>query len=89
MINDQYKEALILTQDGYGKRITIDDILKSNKARIMPLNTEDHVIAVLPYQDNSILAAQGEKTGKVYPHVKEIATKAKTFYDKKILSLYN
>lgn len=66
VINDQFKEALILTQDGYGKRITIDDILKSNKARIMPLNTEDHVIAVLPYQDNSILAAQGEKTGKVY-----------------------
>lgn len=65
-VNDQLKEALILTQNGYGKRITVDDILKSSKARIMPLNTDDHVIAVLPYEANSVLAAQGEKTGKVY-----------------------
>lgn len=43
-----YNEVVMITEQGYGKRMEMAEVTKSVKSRIINLNTDDKLVAVIP-----------------------------------------
>ena len=54
-----YDQVAMITEQGYGKVMELSEVMKSTKTRVITLNSEDHLIAVLPmnrgYHPDSII----------------------------------
>lgn len=49
-----YNEVVMVTEQGYGKRMEMSEVTKSVKSRIINLNTDDHLVAVVPVRGDCL-----------------------------------